>query len=73
MLLTIAIFGCGWFALLNLPRGMVLLGSVELAVAISYLVLLWLTVRRPYASRPLHTLLATLCREEGWKEKRGEG
>jgi diguanylate cyclase (GGDEF)-like protein len=49
VLLTIAIFACGWFALLNLPRGMILLGSAELLATIFYLALLWMTIRRPYA------------------------
>ncbi len=34
VLLTIAILACGWFALLNLPRGMILLGSAELLVSL---------------------------------------
>ncbi len=49
VLLTIAVFASGWFALLNLPRGMVLLGSAELVMSIVDLFLLWQTVRRPYA------------------------
>lgn len=50
VLLTIAALASGWFALLNLPRGMVLLGAAELAMMVFDLVLLWLTVRRPYAT-----------------------
>ncbi|MFW6094294.1 MAG: GGDEF domain-containing protein [Pseudomonadota bacterium] len=49
VLLTIAVFASGWFALLNLPRGMILLGSAELVMMVVDLALLWMTVRRPFA------------------------